>query len=91
MQLPAGFREEPGEVPHPLEVAGPDGVRVEHDQPVVALRAEDVALGIRRLDGRWWRLRRRGLDAIEDRAGRLPLQGGPVLAAAGAVNRAPVP
>jgi hypothetical protein len=38
------------------------------------------------LDVCWWRHRRRGLDPFEDRAGRLVLQDGPVLAAAGAVG-----
>ena len=42
--FPAGFGEEPGDVPHALEVADMGGVSVEDHRPVVALATEHVGV-----------------------------------------------
>src|SRR5215212_11253191 len=87
--LPARIGKEPREVSHALEVAHPDGAPFEDHRPVVTLATKDVETRNRLLVNcvvvlhvYWWGHRRRGSDSFEDRAGRLALQGGPVLAAA---------
>jgi hypothetical protein len=91
--LPARIGQEPREVSHALEVAHKGGVPFEGHRPVVTLAAKDVDAPNRLLvecvvvfDVHWWGNRRRGLDPFEDRADRLALQDGPVLAAAGGMS-----
>jgi hypothetical protein len=89
----ARIGKEPREVSHALEVAHADGAPVEDHRPVVTLATKDVGAATRLLitcvvvlDVFWWHNQRRGSDPFEDGAGRLVLQGGPVLAAAGVVR-----
>ena len=78
MVFPARIGEEPREVVHALAVAQVDDVPFEDHRPVVAVAAEDVHATSPLLIGcvtareiGCWDDRRRGLDLVEDRAGRL--------------------
>ena len=92
VEFPARVGEEPGEVMHALEVAHADGVPVEDHRPVITLATKDVdapRLVVERVavrDVRCRGNRRRGFDPVEDRAGRLALQVGALVAAAGVVG-----
>ena len=90
VKLAARSGEEPGEVPHALEVAHVDGASIKDHQPVVAVASEDIhardgsGVDCRVVfDPRRRGHHRRGSDRFEDRLRRLALQDCPVLAPAG--------
>ena len=89
MELPAGVGEEPREVTHALEVSHSHRAPLELQRPVVALATKDAEVcgsGSSVLpsgDVRRWVRHRRGFDPLEDRARRLALDVGLLLAAAG--------
>jgi len=89
VELPARLGEQPREVTHALEVSHPHRAPLEHQRPIVALatkcadvRGRLLVQPILALDGHRLVRRLRGFDPFEDRAGRLELQDGLVLAAA---------
>ena len=86
VELPARVGEEPRQVMHAFEIADVHGLPVEDHRPVVTLATKHGGARhwflVARREVRCWR----GFDSLEDRAGRLALQVGRLVPAAGVVG-----